>query len=138
MGIRMMKIIACFLLVAMLLPVLCGCQTSSQDPQNAMIQAYIKLHDLQNEEANDISVEYLGCFEEAHVGLLGGIVISPAFEDDEIGGLMFSYPDSGKLQVYLDGEIKELSEAYNAGWLSDEALEDIWEKYKEVRPYMYD
>ena len=134
----MMKTIACFLILAMLLPVLSGCKTYPDDPLEAMPIAFIEKKGYST-SPDDVWVEYFGCFENVHIGMMwGDLSVSPASHTEEIGGFEFKYFDRRSLQAYKNGKIMDLKEAYEKGWLSDAALEDIWEKYKEARPNQYD
>lgn len=132
-----------FVLVLLICVLLCGCGIWVEDPdpatpQEAMIQLFMDEHKLHSLPATDFSVEYLGCFDDVHVGFInGGLNYTTAMEDDEIGGLVFHYTSSQKLQAYRGNELLELSEAYDSGWFTEEGITQVFEKYRERYPGLY-
>lgn len=134
-----MKRFLSFLLISVfLLSLLVGCQTYPDDPQEAMIQAYLKSTGY-NIPSSDLLVEYLGCFEDVHVGMMGGLIaVSPAGGEEDIGEYEFRYFDSRRLQAYRNGKIQDLSEAYKAGWVSDDSITQIYAEYIDMYPGLYE
>ena len=60
---------------------------------------------------------------EIHVGFHGHI---------EIAGYVFESPNAIGLYAYRDGEVCELKEAYEKGWLTKEHIEIIHERHLEI------
>ena len=56
-------------------------------------------------------------YQQAMICVLGEI---------EVGGYLFRDSTPPIIEVYRDGEICNLKEAYNKGWITDEQLRDVW------------
>ena len=150
------------LIIVLLLFVLAGCQPSvikygeptestkvtlPTDPTS--IPSYLEygikstyllqhVNDAQYTE-EDLSIRYYGCYEGAHICFIDGIYeYSPMIKEEVLSGLAFRYPSSQKLMVYKDGDILELKTAYEAGWLSTDALSQLLEYYKTVYGYLFE
>lgn len=117
-----------YVLIAVLLfGFLTGCASAEERKQErlekSMAKAYAEANGYDTEE---ISVDYLGAYQDCHVAYFHGpFGITQAVVEQQIGKITFVYPDGQKLHVYRDGEVLELSEAYEAGWVSDEILAQI-------------
>lgn len=71
----------------------------------------------------DLSVVYYGDYRGAHVGFINGIMLyTQALTSETVAGITFRYNTGQKLQVYFEGELMGLSEAYDRGALSVEDL----------------
>ena len=85
------------------------------------------------------SIRYYGCYDGAHVGFVDGNgEYGCAITKDVICGLIFVYPSTQKLDVYKDGEILKLKEAYEAGWFTADGLKQLLDYYKTVKFYLYE
>lgn len=126
-----------FVLALLICILLCGCGVWVEDPypatpQEAMIQLFMDKHDLNSLPLSDFSVDYLGCYDDVHVGFInGGLNYTAALEEDEIGGFVFHYTSGQKLQAFRGYELLELSEAYEAGWFSEEAFAQLHSDYSK-------
>ena len=79
---------------------------------------------------NDLSVTYYGEFSGAHVGFINGILAyTQAFTSETVGNVTFRYSTGQRLQVYYEGEIMGLSEAYTRGILTQEDLVKLRHSY---------
>lgn len=144
-----MKQFVCLILcVVSCLGLLCSCGKDTQEPvgsqeefvfpsmcqdclYNAMAEAFAKKY---NCSAGGLSVDYLGAYHDCHVAFFDGpFFYTTAVVEQQIGEITFVYPDSQKLQVYRNGIVLELSEAYEAGWVSDEMLAQIHADYMETK-----
>lgn len=98
-------------------------------------QAYIDAHGLSGEysEPWELGVRYYGYYDGAYVfdagnnGMVLPWVTGPY--RTRIGDLVFHFSQNQSLDVYKDGEVKGLKDAYKAGWLSDEALADLHKSF---------
>lgn len=71
----------------------------------------------------DLSVVYLGEYSGAHVGFINGILMyTQALTSDNIDGVIFRYNTGQKIQVFFEGELMGLPEAYERGILSRDDL----------------
>jgi len=121
--------------------------TSSTDPgyipadlehgiKSAYLSQYVKDA---NYSDQDIRIRYYGSYEGVHVCFLDGVFDYPAWETEEIiAGLTFRYSSGQKLMVYSDGNILELTKAYEAGWFSADALSQLLDYYKTVHFYLFE
>ena len=84
-----------------------------------------------NHDAYIMDVEYFGEYDGCHVAFINSGLYAYATEATEIdiAGYTFWYPYIRELDVYKDGEFKRLSEAYKAGWLTDESVALLWNYY---------
>ena len=128
------------LLFVFVLAVSCvACKSSEidvpRDVDMTIRQAYIDAHGLsgQYSEPWELGVMYYGCYDGAYVfdagetGVVTGLVTGPY--RTRIGDLVFHFSQNQTLDVYKDGEVKGLKDAYKAGWLSDEALADLHKSF---------
>lgn len=84
-----------------------------------------------NHDAYIMDVEYFGEYDGCHAAFVNSGLYMYATEETEIdiAGYTFWYPCIRELDVYKDGEFKRLSEAYKAGWLTDESVGLLWNYY---------
>ncbi len=81
----------------------------------------------------DLSVVYYGEYDGAHVGFINGIFgYTQALCTEMVGQYAFHYNTGQKLQVYYDGQIMGLKEAYDQGILSDEAVGLLYKAYAKA------
>lgn len=93
----------------------------------------------ENFTVDNLSIEYYGCYDGVHIGFIHGISDYPTVLMEEvIGGLTFRYSSGQKLLAYRNGELMNLKDAYEAGRLSYEALQQLLEYYKTVKPYLFE
>lgn len=78
-----------------------------------------------------MDVEYFGEYDGCHVAFInsGLYAYAATSTDVNVGGYTFHYSCLRELDVYKDGEFKRLSEAYKAGWLTDESVALLWNYY---------
>lgn len=132
MSISIRKGFAVICVIVMLIAALAGCAKEPEDPQQAMKEAYAKQYIVDGCKAEDLSVDYFGEYEGCHVGYIGGFfAYTTALEYEEIGSVKFCFPSSDRPWVYRDGKLMQLSAAYEAGWLSDEAIGQIHKDHFE-------
>lgn len=83
---------------------------------------------------DDLTVEYYGEYEGAHIAIVDGPWDSPGWMQTEIvAGVEFVYSSgSRELKVYKDGERMSLQEALDTGWLSEASIHELWGYYKFV------
>ena len=78
----------------------------------------------------DLSLRYYGEYDGCHVAFVDTPDDVPAVErEDEIAGFTFHYNNYQRLNVYKDGQILTLTDAYAAGWLSDDAIAQLHSAY---------
>ena len=80
---------------------------------------------------NLMKVRYLGYYDDCYVGFVDCPMFDYAAVETvvTVGGFDFVYPNAQQLLVCRDGEIIDLSDAYEAGWLSDSAVARLWNYY---------
>lgn len=85
--------------------------------------------------ADELSIRSFGQYEGCWVFFMDGPFDYPSMEDtEEVSGLEFWYPSAQKLLVYRDGTILKLADAYEAGWLTDGAVAQLWQVYSDGNP----
>ena len=85
--------------------------------------------------ADELSIRSFGQYEGCWVFFTDGPFDYPSMEDtEEVSGLEFWYPSTQKLLVYRDGTILKLADAYEAGWLTDGAVAQLWQFYSDGNP----
>ena len=85
--------------------------------------------------ADELSIRSFGQHEGCWVFFMDGPFDYPSMEDtEEVAGKEFWYPSTQKLLVYRDGTILKLADAYEAGWLSDDGVAQLWEVYSTGNP----
>ena len=97
----------------------------------AMREAYCAMNDLDPQEYT-ITVEYFGCYERCHIGYLNGDDMGVWPQDPvywDVAGIVFTFRTSQPLMAYRDGQMLELIQAYDAGWLSDASVLALWNAY---------
>ncbi len=97
------------------------------EAQEKMKLAFLEEHNLvEKYTTSDLSVAYYGQYGEAHVGFINGIMMyTQALTSETIAGVTFRYNTGQKLQVYFEGELMGLQEAYDRGALTVEELTEI-------------
>jgi len=78
---------------------------------------------------------YLGTFNDAIVStwLMDSMVETRI----EIAGYVMTFPTSGSIMVYKDGEICDIIEAYEKGWLTDDNIKTISERVEKYHNAIY-
>lgn len=101
-----------------------------QQMKLAFLEQYVKEGDWSEK---DLTVIYYGEYDGAHVGFINGIFhYTQAFTSEKVGKITFQYATGQKLLVYHDGTLMGLSEAYEQGILSDEAVVKLYQAYAKV------
>ena len=78
-----------------------------------------------------------------YLGTFNGAVVSTWFMDAtvetriEIAGYVMTFPTSGSIQVYKDGEICDITIAYEKGWLTDDNIKTISERVEKYHNTKY-
>ncbi len=101
-----------------------------------MKKAYIERGNLQI-SPNELKFESYGTYDGCTVAFIGDHGGTMAIEYEKVGPYMFKYPDSQKMVAYKDDVFKSLPDAYTDGWLDDEAVKQILEKYKQDKSYLF-
>lgn len=57
---------------------------------------------------------------------------------DDVAGLEFYYTSGQKLEVFKDGQVLKLADAYEAGWLTAESVAALHAYYKQANFYLYE
>ncbi len=98
--------------------------------ESAMMDAFCNTYEL-DPDSFELKVEYYGWYDGCHVGFIdGGPFMYPTAERTvTIAGLDFVFPDYQQLMVCKDGAVKNLDNAYAAGWLSDVEVQRLWNYY---------
>lgn len=88
---------------------------------------------------DNLIVEYYGSYDGIPVAFIHGIFGYPTvIEEETIAGLTFRYSSEQRLLVCKHGDLLELKEAFEKGWLSEDALKQLLDYYKTVKPYLYE
>lgn len=131
------KIISTILICLLLGCALAGCAAST-NTEGAVVEEAIKTAYYQKYQQDgclmeDLSVRYYGEYDGCHVAFIDGgpYDYRTVLTEDVIAGYTFTYNNSHKLDVYRDGEILTLAEAYEAGWLTEEAVAQLHADYNE-------
>lgn len=82
-------------------------------------------------DAYAMDIEYFGEYDGCHVAFVnsGLFAYADSVLETDVAGYTFWYPCIRELDVYKYGEYASLSDAYEAGWLSDEAVGRRWDYY---------
>lgn len=80
----------------------------------------------------DLSIIYYGDYDGAHVAFINGIFIyTQAMTSEKVGNLTFHYNTGQKLLLYYEGELMYLTQAYERGILSDDAVAELHRAYEK-------
>ena len=128
----MKKLFSIILILGLLLCSV-GCQ-SSNDPVYAMRRAYLEQfysdHEKFNVTEDMVKIWVYGTCDGCTVGYFGsnngGLFV---IDGEKVGSFYFRYPSSTKMLAYKDGVFKSMSEAYELGWLDDEAVANIYDNF---------
>ena len=136
----MKKLFAVLLILALMLCAV-GCEGFG-DPEYAIKKAYFELkpeHMRENYTPGDIQIWSYGTYNGCTVGYFGekrgG---GQAITEEKVGNYVFIYPDTTRMLAYKDGQIKLMPEAYDLGWLDDDAVKQIYEKHRQEYSALYD
>ena len=136
-----MKKLFVFLLILALMLCTVGCQGFG-DPEYAIKKAYLERlpeHMRDDYTPNDIPIWSYGTYNGCTVGYFserrGG---GQAITEEEVGNYVFIYPDTTRMLAYKDGQIKLMPEAYELGWLDDDAVKQIYEKHRQEYSDLYE
>lgn len=101
-----------------------GTPSITLDIQQGMKLAFLTQYvDSDDYTTKDLSVVYYGEYGGAHVGFINGIFMyTQALTSETVGGVTFRYNTGQKLQVYYEGELMGLGEAYDRGILTQDHL----------------
>lgn len=81
---------------------------------------------------DDLSVIYYGDYDGAHVAFINGILFyTQAMTSEKVGKLTFHYRTGQRLLLYYEGELMYLTEAYEKGILSDEAVAKLHRDFEQ-------
>jgi hypothetical protein len=137
----MKRLFAILMILSMMLCAV-GCEGSG-DSEHAIKKAYIEQlipeHLRDNYTPDDIPIWSYGTYNGCTVGYFGSksggamMIIG-----EKVGNYNFTYPSSTKMLAYKGGVFKSLPEAYDLGWLDDDAVKQIHEKHKQEYYYVYD
>lgn len=98
--------------------------------QSRIINAWLDENPNTDVAAYELSVDVRGVYGDTYVFYLNGpFGYAQALTYTFIDNVYFAYPDFQQLEVYNDGEIYSLEEAFAAGLLTHENLLDIQKKY---------
>lgn len=132
-----MKKLLTITMVVLLVLSFMGCQ-SSDNPEMQMKKAYIKQLDVSGVKAEELSIESYGAYNGCTVAFMHGPFGYPAvLTSEEVGPYVFRYSNTNTLVVFKDGKCKSLPEAYDAGWLDDDAVQQLLAKHKQNMPHLY-
>ena len=96
----------------------------SSEAVELMKQAFLTKYAPDGEySVKDLTVTYYGAYSGAHVGFVDGIFMYPqAVTTENIDGVIFRYRSGQKLEVYFEGELMGVPEAYERGILTRDDL----------------
>ena len=134
----MRKVLAIILLLA-LISGLVACQSggnSEMDMKNAYINQRCKNDHI---TAEQLSIDSYGSYRGCTVAYVNGpFAYAQALGSERVGSYVLKYSNSQRLLAYKNGKWLSMPEAYEKGWLRDQDVEQILEKHKEGRDYLYD
>lgn len=153
----MKKLFAILLILALMLCAV-GCQTSGnaesctnsnneldENLAREIRKAYMGYitytdSDAQYWSEDDVLIDYYGTYSGCTVGYIESPIslYLPVLSGEKVGPCTFQYPDSRKLLAYKDAQIKSMPEAYDLGWLDDDAVRQIHEIHKQEQALLYD
>ena len=129
-----------FTIIMVLVVVLCavGCQrpgNSDLDMKKAYIEQRCKNSNI---AVDDLEIDSYGTYRGCTVAYVNGpFIYTQALEGERVGQYVFRYANSHKMLAYKNGKWRSMSEAYARGWLNDAEVEQILEKHKVGRDYLY-
>lgn len=137
----MKRFMICLMALTILVSLAACAGTKSQDKlEQEMKEAYMR----QFVEEDDYSIENLsiahyGEYDGCQVVFVNGyFMYLQALSGETVAGYNFRYSSSQKLLAYKDGTYQYLQEAYDDGWLSDEAIGELHAAYKQANSFLYD
>lgn len=109
---------------------------NTTDAELLMKQAFLSIYDEKGEHSlSELSVTFYGTYGEAHVGVIHGIFMyTQVISTERIAGLLFRYNTGQRIQVYHNGELMPLAEAYDRGVLTQEDIATIHGKFMPKDP----
>lgn len=133
-----MKKICLFVLAVMILMLILpagvlAAQMPEIDPkvEQAFKEAYMAVDD--DYAPEELSLRYYGQYDGCHVAFVDGPFDFPSVEWSEVvAGYEFSYSSGQRLWVLRDKEIESLTGAYEAGWLSEDAVDQLYSDYSSA------
>ena len=134
----MNKTIKLLIVIAMLCAMLVGCATAGSADDWTRMEEKIKEDaakffstEQTTYKANQVRLTLVSQVGDAYVMFVdidwGYMAVITTVQ---INGLEFVYPSSQEMYAYKDGEFMNLKPAFEAGWLSAEQLQTVWEDYQ--------
>ena len=118
-----------------------GCQSalkygnSEEDMKKAYVEQRCKNSNI---TVDQLEIDSYGTYDGCTVAYIHGpFAYAQALMSEKVGPYVFRYSDSQKMWAYKSGTWKSMPDAYDAGWLDDAAVEQILEKHKEGRDFLY-
>lgn len=107
---------------------------ASDDVIEAMKAAFLSQYVTKGDWTTaDLTVIYYGEYDGAHVGFINGIFgYTQALTSETVGKFTFRYNTGQKLQLYYDGQLMSLKDAYDKGILTDEAVARLYQAYAKA------
>ena len=140
----MKKLFAVLLILALMLCAV-GCQTSENPGSDVNLESEIiktvkSLYpSLEYFPEDGITIDSFGTYNGCTVCYINGVFgYAQAFMDEKVGAYTFQYSTGQTLLAHKDGQLKIMPEAYELGWLDDDAVKQIYEKHKQKHPVIYD
>ena len=89
---------------------------------------------------DDVLIDSYGTYSGCTVGYIESPISGylQAFFSEKVGQYTFQYPTSRMMTAYKDGQIKTMKDAYDLGWLDDDAVKQIYEKHRQEYSGVYD
>ena len=140
----MKKILAILMILSIMLCTV-GCQTSENPGSDVNLESEIiktvkSLYpSLEYFPEDGITIDSFGTYNGCTVCYINGVFgYAQAFMDEKVGAYTFQYSTGQTLLAHKDGQLKNMPEAYELGWLDDDAVKQIYEKHRQKCPVNYD
>lgn len=125
-------------IVLLLVLLLTACQ-SANGHERKMLEDYRNQYWKNSEITVDqLAFDSYGTYDGCAVGYIDGpFGTTAAISYERVGTFTFRYPSGEKMKAYKSGIWMSMADAYDNGWLDDDAVEQIWQKHKQKHEMLY-
>ena len=136
-GGHIMKIRVLSILLVLLL-LLTACQSANGHERKMLEDFRNQYYKNSKITVDQLSFLSYGTYDGCFVGyIFGPFGTTAAHSYERVGTFTFRYPSGQHMQAYKNGTWMSMADAYDNGWLDDDAVEQILQKHKQKYAYMY-
>lgn len=110
------------------------------DADGEIKAAYLAKHPDYNLTESDIGLHHYGEFGGTFVLImnLSGFDVAQVETYQTVDGITFCFAEDESFDVYREGEVYTLQEAFDLGFLSHDNLYSVWERHRAENYFLYD